>query len=241
MNPLSLKEAEKLFTSILKNKKDKLKVEVVVCAPFLYLEKLKKISKKIPIGSQNIFYEKEGAYTGEISAEMIYNLGAKYTILGHSERRMQGESNNDVNKKIKVALSNSLVPIVCIGEKERDENHEYLNFIKTQVEEGFSNIQKSSMTKVVIAYEPIWAIGKTAVREANPEEFREMKIFIRKILTDKFGKDVAENIRIIYGGSVNPKNALDFLKEGQADGFLVGRDSLNAEKFVNIINIAEKN
>lgn len=241
MNPLSLKEAEKLFTSILKIKKDKFKADVVICAPFIYLEKLKKINKKISIGSQNIFYEKEGAYTGEVSAEMVYNIGSRYTIIGHSERRAQGEKNSDVNKKIKAALSNSLIPIVCIGEKERDENHEYLNFIKTQVEEGFLNIQKSSMTKVVVAYEPIWAIGKTAVREANSEEFREMKIFIRKILTDKFGKDVAENIKILYGGSVNTKNAEDFLKEGQADGFLVGRDSLNAEKFAEIISIAEKN
>ena len=240
MNPLSLKEAEKLFTGILKIKKEKLKTDVVACPPFIYLEKLSKISKKISLGAQDVFYEKEGAYTGEISGEMLYNLGARYTIIGHSERRKMGEENIDVNKKIKSALAFGLTPIVCVGERVRDENHEYLSLIKAQVEEGFAGIVKTSVPKIIIAYEPVWAIGKNAVREATAEEFREMKIFIRKILTDKFGKTVAESIRTIYGGSANPKNANDFLVNGQADGFLGGRDSLTPEKFVEIINITEK-
>lgn len=243
MNPLSLKQAENLFRSILKAIPYKLKANVVICPPALYLEKLKKFSKRIALGAQNAFYEENGAYTGEISAEMLYNIGAKYVILGHSERRNPptggGENNLDINKKIKASLVAGLVPIVCIGEKERDKSHEYLNFIKKQVEECLKGVAKNSISKIIVAYEPIWAIGKGAVREASPEEFREMKIFIRKILSDKFGIKSIGKTRVIYGGSVNPQNALDFLKDGKADGFLVGRDSLDAKKFREIIKICE--
>lgn len=239
MNPSTKKEATKLFSEIGKSILKIKKTQVVVCSPFLYLEQLKKLSKKVGLGAQNLFWEESGAFTGEISGDMLYEIGARYVILGHSERRAMGETNIDINKKIKSAIFTGLTPVLCIGEKERDENHDYLNFIKTQIEECFSGIVKSSVSKVIIAYEPIWAIGKSATREATGEEAREISIFIRKVLSDKFGISVATDIKIIYGGSVNSKNALGFLVEGQADGFLVGRDSLNAKKFFDIINIAE--
>ncbi|MBU0611902.1 triose-phosphate isomerase, partial [Patescibacteria group bacterium] len=122
---------------------------------------------------------------------------------------------------------------------ERDESHEYLNFIKTQIEECLKGIVKSFLPKIIIAYEPVWAIGRNAVREATPKEFLEISIFIRKILSDKFGAKAIGKTMVIYGGSVNPKNTADFLKEGETDGFLVGRDSLDPEKFGEIINITE--
>ncbi len=237
MNPLTLKEAEKVFSGIVKNLKVK-KTEVVICPPFLCLEKLGKISKKVSLGAQNAFTEDSGAYTGEVSVKMLANIGVKYVILGHSERRVMGENNEVINKKVKASLSAGLIPIVCIGEKERDENHEYLNFVREQIEQGFTGISKNLISNIIIAYEPVWAIGKNAKREASPAEFREMSIFIRKILSDKFGAKSIEKTRIIYGGSAHPENVTGFLVEG-ADGFLAGRDSLDPKKFLEIINITE--
>ena len=243
MNPSSLRRAEDLFKSVLKVMPHKIKTDVVICPPFVYLPSVAKALagkeklKKIALGAQNVSWQENGAYTGEISAEMLKDAGVKYVILGHSERRANGENNNDINKKIKMALSFNLMPILCIGEKERDENHEYLNFIKKQIEECLSGIFKDSVSKIIIAYEPVWAIGKSAKREASPQEFDEMRIFIKKVLSDKFGAKTIEKLKIIYGGSVNSKNAEEFLKNGQTDGFLVGRDSLDAKKFAEIIKI----
>ncbi len=240
MNPASLKDAEKLFSSVAKAVSYVKKTEIVACPPFLYLEKLSKIrTKKIKLGAQNVFYEEKGAYTGEISPAMLENAGVKYVILGHSERRALGETNALINKKIKASLSAGLVPILCVGEDTRDESHAYFNIVKTQLEECLDGIKKVLIAKVIIAYEPVWAISSTPNRkDATPADSLEMVIFIRKILSDKFGPD-AGRIRIIYGGSVNEKDAADFLKNGEVDGLLAGKASLDAKKFTTIINICE--
>jgi triosephosphate isomerase len=241
MNPVSEKLAEKLFKDTNKVVSKLKNTDVIVCSPDIYLFKLKKFAKKIKLGAQNCFYEESGAYTGEISAEMLYDLSAKYVILGHSERREYfSETNEKINKKIKSALFAGLIPIVCIGEKERDENNEYLNFVKEQIEVAFKNILKNSVSKIIVAYEPVWAIGKNAVREATPEEFLEISIFIKKVLSDKFGMQAVNKLKIIYGGSVGTKNVEDFIKIGHADGFLIGRASLDPVKFGEIIKITEK-
>jgi triosephosphate isomerase len=239
MNPLTLKEAEKLFKNMAENVSAVKKTEIVVCPPFLYLEKLKKISKKIFLGAQNTFWEEAGAFTGEISAEMLYNVGARYVILGHSERRALGENNNDINKKIKSSLLAGLRPVLCVGENVRDASHGYFSLVKRQLEECLLGVPKNSISKIIIAYEPIWAISSTPHRQdATPDDSREMAIFIRKILSDKFGPE-AGKMRIIYGGSVNEKDAEDFLKNGGLDGLLPGRASLDAKKFVEIVKICE--
>src|ERR1035437_8289233 len=226
MNPRSLKEAEKLFTDVAKNISDVKNTEIVICPPYLYLEKLNKISKKIILGAQDVFPGDVGAFTGEISAEMLYNIGARYVILGHSERRALGENNNDVNKKIKSALGAGLRPILCVGENTRDANHSYFNLVKTQIEECLAGISKNSINKIIVAYEPVWAISSTIDRkDATADDSREMAIFIRKILFDKFGNE-ASKVRVIYGGSVNEKDAEEFLKNGGVDGLLPGRASL---------------
>ncbi len=243
MNPASGKEAETLFTDVENGLTLLKKTEVIICVPFLYLNILKSANrqtKKIILGAQNVFYEEKGAFTGEISPLMLDNLGIKYVILGHSERRALGETNLDINKKIKSALSFGLIPIVCVGDKERDENHEYFNFVKIQVEECLNGVKKDLLGKIIIAYEPVWALSTTEGRkDATPVDSREMVIFIRKILTDKFGVNT-KLPRIIYGGSVNEKNALEFLTNGGVEGVLVGGASLNPEKFLEIISIAEK-
>jgi len=238
MNPASLKEAEIIFTTI--NKKSVFKkIEVVICPPFLYLNSLKKISKKIILGAQNAFWQEEGAYTGEVSAEMLLNIGVKYVIIGHSERRKLGETNLDVNKKIKIVLSFGLRPIVCVGETERDENHGYFNIVKNQIEECLNGVNKENIQKIIIAYEPVWALSTTANRrDATSADAREMSLFIKKILSVKFGIKT-KLPRIIYGGSVNDKNCEDFLKNGGVDGALPGAASLSPDKFLEIIRVAE--
>ena len=239
MNPLSLKEAERLYKGIAKGVSAVRKTDVVLCAPFLYLEKLKKISKKIGLGAENAFPGDVGAFTGEISAEMLYEIGARYVILGHSERRGMGESNEEINKKIKSALTSGLSPILCVGEKERDTDHNYFNFIKDEIEICLDGISKNYLSKILVAYEPIWAISTTANhRDATADDAREMSIFIRKVLFDKFGKESTAT-RVLYGGSVNEKSAQNFLNDDTIEGLLIGHASLDAKKFLEIIKICE--
>ncbi|MFA6177810.1 MAG: triose-phosphate isomerase [Candidatus Paceibacterota bacterium] len=248
MNPLTSKEAEKLFFDVVKGiseiKKTVKKTEVVICPPSIYLEKLKKIrTSKILLGAQNAFSGDVGAFTGEVSGEMLYEIGVRYVILGHSERRnpsaIGGETNEMINKKIKSSLVAGLYPILCVGENTRDLSHGYFNLVKTQIEECLAGISKNSISKIIIAYEPVWALSSTIDRkDATALDSREMAIFIRKILSDKFGRE-AGSTRIIYGGSANEKDAEDFLKNGGVDGLLAGRASLNAKKFVEIVKICE--
>ena len=242
MNPPTLKEAEMLFFNVRQGTSSIKKTEIVICPPFLYLEKLKSASrrnKKISLGAQDAFWEGGGAFTGEISGEMIYNLGTKYVILGHSERRALGETDMMVNKKIKASLAAGLTPILCVGEAARDESHSYFNLVKIQLEECLHGIKKDLISKVILAYEPVWAISSTPNRhDATSGDCREMAIFLRKILSDKFGSD-ASKMSIIYGGSVNEKDAFEFLKNGGIDGLLAGKASLDAKKFTEIIKICE--
>ncbi|MEK9181929.1 MAG: triose-phosphate isomerase [Patescibacteria group bacterium] len=240
MNPGTMKDAEQLFKKIVKSVNRTKKTEIIICAPFIYLDELNKIqTSKVKLGAQDAFWDEAGPYTGEISSDMLYNLGVRYVILGHSERRSLGETNTLVNKKIKGALASGLVPILCVGENTRDASHAYFNMVKEQVVECLQGISKNSISKVIIAYEPVWALSSTLPRkDATALDAQEMAIFIRKILSDKFGSE-AGRIRIIYGGSANEKDAGDFLKNGGIDGLLPGRASLDALKFVEIINIAE--
>jgi triosephosphate isomerase len=240
MNPLTMKEAEKIFNDIAKNVSRVKNTDIVVCPPALYLEKLSKIrTSKIRLGAQDAFMGDVGAFTGEVSAEMLYEMGARYVILGHSERRALGETNSEVNKKIKSALASGLRPVVCVGETVRDENHGYFSLVKTELEECLAGVSKNSISKIIVAYEPVWAISTTVNRkDATSDDSREMAIFIRKILSDKFGPDSGK-VKIIYGGSVNEKDAEDFLRDGGVEGLLVGRASLDAKKFVKIVDICE--
>ncbi len=241
MNPQSIKEVETIFTNVSKSIKNIKNTDIVICPPFPFLFLKAKIKNKfIKLGSQDVFYEKDGSYTGEVSTSMLNNFGVEYILIGHSERRSQGEGNEIINKKIITTLKAKMFPIFCIGEKERDNNGFYLSFIKQQIIEGLSNITKIQVKNIVIAYEPIWAIGANATREATSLEFIETRIYIKKIIADLYDIKTANEIKIIYGGSVNPLNARIFLEEGNADGLLVGRDSLNPKKFCSIINLASK-
>jgi len=239
MHPLTDKEAEKLFVNLNKLTSRNKNAQIVICPPFIYLERLKRLSRKIILGAQDALGGDVGPFTGEVSSQMLYEMGVRYVIIGHSERRALGESNSFINKKIKGALSAGLRPILCVGEEARDESHSYFNFVKTELEECLAGISKNSLPKIVIAYEPIWAISSTQDRrDATAHDSLEMAIFIRKVLSDKFGS-VAADTRIIYGGSVNEKDAESFLGGGGVDGLLVGKASLDTKKFVEIVKISE--
>lgn len=241
MNPATVKETEKLFIGVNKFVSKIKKTEVVVCPPFIYLERMKKLSKKIILGGQDAFYGDIGAFTGEVSGEMLYNLGVRYVILGHSERRALGEDNVLINKKVKDVLNIGLTPILCVGENNRDDNYEYFNLIKMQVTECLKGVNKNSFSKIIIAYEPIWSISSTINRrDATANDSSEMAIYIRKVLSDISTPEIANKTRIIYGGSVNERDAGEFLQNGGVDGVLVGKASLSVEKFIKIIQVAEK-
>ena len=239
MNPQTQKEADKIFSGILLSVKNIKNTSVVVCPPSIFIGNLKK-NNKILIGAQNVSGFSDGAYTGELSAKMLKDKNVSSVIVGHSESRATGETNELINQKINLLLKNKLQVVLCIGEKERDHNGFYLSFVKKQLHECLDDVSKSQIKNIVIAYEPIWAIGADASRQADVSEFVEMNIFIKKIIGDMYDVKTAHDICILYGGSVHPENAESFLLEGGAAGLLVGRDILNVKKFSKILSCAEK-
>lgn len=239
MNPATNKEAQTLFSLIKKNTSEIKDKKIIICPPFPFLSLYEK-SKKLLLGAQNVSSQEKGSYTGDVSPSMLSSLGVSYVIVGHGEVRAKGEDDSLINKKIKNLLKNKLIPILCVGEKSRDEEGDYLSFLENQIRGSLVGLTKAQAEKIILAYEPLWAIGKEAEREANKEEFVEVKIFIKKILADLFGQEISSSIPVLYGGSVNQNNAKYYAVEGEADGLLIGRDSLDPEKFKNIINSLDK-
>lgn len=242
MNPWKMDDARKIFDGVKKEAGKLAHVQTVVCPPFVFLSDLsKRVSgHRCVLGAQDVFSEMEGAYTGEVSPLMLASFGVKYVIIGHSERRALGETDEMINKKVLATLKMGHIAVLCVGEKERDETGEYFPFIKNQIEAALSKVPKRLLSNIVIAYEPVWAIGKNATGVILPSDLLEMNIFIRKTVSDLFGRASAQAISLLYGGSVDEKNAEVFLKEGEANGLLVGRASLDAGKFITILKIAEK-
>lgn len=240
MHPLTYKEGEKLFKDVVKGLPKIRNTEVLVAVPLIYIEKLRSISKKVSLTAQNAFYGDVGAFTGEVSGAMLSALGVKYVIIGHSERRALGEDNSIINKKLKSVLAEGVVPILCVGEEERDESHNYFELVRTQVKECLSGINKNLIPKIIIAYEPVWALSSTPNRrDATAEDSNEMAIFIRKTISDMTNPAIASGVRILYGGSVNERDAEYFLTDGGVDGVMPGKASLTAKKFIAIVTIAE--
>jgi triosephosphate isomerase len=215
-------------------------VEIAVCPPSIYVQQVAALLKdtNIGVGAQNVYHKDKGAFTGEISVGMLIDAGVKYVILGHSERRhILHEKNEDVNLKILAALSSSLIPIVCVGEllEEREAEATY-KVVGEQIEGSFANVSAEDMKKCVIAYEPVWAIGTGKV--ATPDQAEEVHVFIRNLIEKKYGKDIADSVRIQYGGSVNDENAKEILAKPNVDGALVGGASLKVTQFVKIVKSA---
>jgi triosephosphate isomerase len=213
-------------------------VDVLICPPFtsIYavIDELKNSS--IKVGAQNMHFENKGAFTGEVSPSMLKSMGVEYVIIGHSERRQHfGETDQIINKKIKAALVNGLKPILCVGESlEQREMDIQEETVKNQLLIDLNGINKNDALNIVVAYEPIWAIGTG--RTATNEQANEMSSFIRKILGEIFTKEYADNIIIQYGGSVKASNMSDIMSQSDIDGALVGGASLNANEFIKVIN-----
>jgi len=232
----SLKDAEQYGQELLPLLADHSGVEVVVCPPFTSLTVMSRIfaGSKIKLGAQNLFWEMKGAYTGEISPAMLVDAGCTYVILGHSERRqIMGENDTIINRKVRAALDAELIPILCVGETLQErENNRAREVVKEQLTRDLKNITFAPQG-LVIAYEPVWAIG-TGVN-ASSDDAQEMIGFIRSYLAKIYDRELANSVRILYGGSVNEENIAEFMGEVDVDGALVGGASLQPNSFAGIV------
>ena len=239
-----LQEGAALAANINKNVKNEVKNQdtgVIIAPPFTHLGLVSQLidTDRICLAAQNCASEPKGAYTGEVSAKMLSSLGVKAVILGHSERRAYfGENNETLNKKVQLVIENGMRPIFCCGEKlEERENNTHFEVVKEQIENVVFKLSKEDFEKVIIAYEPVWAIGTG--KTASAEQAQEIHEYIRKLITDKYGKETAENTTILYGGSCKPSNAKELFSKPDVDGGLIGGASLNADDFTAIINSFE--
>jgi triosephosphate isomerase len=235
-------EAEALVKELLAVGSRDLKTEILLCPPYTALSKVVELVKgtRLKVGAQNLFWELEGAYTGEISAPMIKSTGATHVIVGHSERRkIFHEHDLIINRKLRIALKEELIPILCVGETlEERETGLTKEVVGNQIEIAFRKIGKHHAKNVIIAYEPVWAIGTG--KTATPEQAQEVHAFIRDLITTLYDQSLANEMYILYGGSVKPGNAYDLMKQKDIDGALVGGACLKSDSFISIIEAAER-
>lgn len=238
----NISEAIELANGLKRELHNMVDLDIVLHPPFTALSEVSEVivNSNIQLGAQDVYWQEQGAFTGEISALMLKDAGCKFVIIGHSERRQYfSETNQTVNKKIKAAIKTGLVPIVCVGEtlKQREES-QTLQVIKQQVEQCFTDISVESIKNLVIAYEPIWAIGTG--KNATAAQAEEVQKYIRSLLTKLYDGKTAENIRIQYGGSVKPENIQELIQQPNIDGALVGGASLKIDVFGQIVKICAK-
>ena len=233
----TIKEAVEFVNGLKRSLSDVESVDIAVCPPFTAISDLREIlmDSNIKLGAQNLYWKKEGAYTGEVSAIILKEAGCEFVIIGHSERRKYfNETNEDVNKKIKAALSAGLTPIVCVGETlEEREQAKTFDVVKGHVTGALAGLSNNDVLKLVIAYEPVWAIGTG--KTATPEQAQEVQAYIRKLLNELYSEETAQSIRIQYGGSVKPENIKELMNQPDIDGALVGGASLKLDSFVEIV------
>ena len=236
LNPIGFSEAKNLLTELKKKLKKVNNTTIVVAPPFLFISDFSKSLKsgEIKLGAQDVFYEEIGPFTGEISVGQLVGFGVSHIIVGHSERRALGETDEQVNKKIQAIIKRRITPIVCIGEKNRDEQGAFFNDIEAQIKGLAKGLLAKDIVKVVIAYEPIWAIGTG--KTATVEDVKEMQLFIVSTLTKLYDRKTAEKVTLLYGGSVKASIAKELYEQGGMSGFLVGGASLNANEFSGIVN-----
>ena len=230
-------EADELVAELMAASADMMEAEVVVIPPFTALSRVKKTLGESPIqlGAQNMYWEDQGAFTGEISPPMLVEAGCQYVVIGHSERRQFfGETNETVNQKIKAALDHGLLPILCIGESlEERKKGETMTKVALQLSEGLEGLTPEQFSRVIVAYEPIWAIGTGLT--ATPEQAQEVHAFIREKLTENYGNAACSCAIILYGGSVKPANTFSLLKKKDINGALVGGAALKSDSFIEIV------
>jgi triosephosphate isomerase len=230
MNPPTWREAKKLFETTRKASERLNGISLIVAPPALYLRELAAGYKgrKIGFAGQSAHFEAAGSFTGEISMPELRDAKASYVLIGHAERRAMGETDAEIRLKVTAALQSKLTPILCIGEKARNNSGEHFTYVASQLTEALADVPATKLATVLIAYEPVWAIG--AERPMDARSMHEMAIFIRKKLVERFGIQ-AMKIKILYGGSIDQGNAADMLREGDVNGLLIGRASTDAPQF----------
>jgi triosephosphate isomerase (TIM) len=228
--PGSLPEAASLLKELSKKKALYKKANLFIAPPYTYFgEAAKSVKGYASLASQDLFPIEKGSYTGHISPEILKSFGVKLAILGHSERRSLGESSAQVSDKARASLKAGIIPLVCVGEEVRDSEGEHFEFLRDQVKSSLAGLKKSDAEKLVLAYEPVWAIGEKAKGAIDPADLSLTIIFIRKVLTEIFGRAAAEKVLVLYGGSVDPENAKMLMKGSGVRGFLIGRSSLSGK------------
>ncbi len=231
------KDTEKKITLLCKKlNKDKSKVDLIIAPTFLHLSRLKSFFKKtVTLSAQDVSVFENGSHTGEVTSDSIKDVGIEYVIIGHSERREQGDTQERVVEKVQNAIKNDLKVVLCIGEKDRDEGVKYLKVIENQIVSVFNTVDKKKHENIIIAYEPVWAINNKNNLSIDAHSLHSMVIYIRKILLEKYGEVISKNINILYGGSITAENAQDILWNGEVQGLLIGRASWEVESLVKII------
>jgi len=238
MKPASFREAKRLFDATKKVAEKCPAISLIVAPPALYLRDLASgyRGKRISFAIQNAHAEASGAYTGEISLAQARDAGASYVLVGHSERRAMGETDEDTQKKVSAALKAKMTPILCVGESLRAQGGEHFNIVAEQLRVGLRDVPPEKITKVILAYEPVWAIGGETTM--SPRDMHTMAIFIRKTIVGIYG-DVGHKVKILYGASVGEKNASAMVREAHVHGFIVGHVSTDAERFAALLKVIQ--
>lgn len=239
MRPVHLDEAKRTFGAIKRTAAKLSGTHVVICPSFVYIDALraKRGPSVVSIGAQDAYFEQEGSFTGEVSPTMLKDMGVTHVILGHSEKRAMGETDETIAKKVQAVLDAGMHPILCVGENERDAQALYLETLKTQIRGSLAKIPRRFADQLIVAYEPVWAVG--AKEPMDPATIQEMSLFVKKTISDMYGHDNGIATPILYGGAVNFRNAGDIIARGGVDGLLVGRESVNAPGFTELLKAVD--
>lgn len=240
MNPNTLKEAKHIANKIRKVSLSLTKVDTVICPPFIYTLACSTNNRppNFYIGAQSVSRYEGGPHTGEVSAYMLKDAGVEYVVVGHSEGRDRGETDSHISEKIRLVLEAGMKPVVCLGEKSRDsESGSHFDFLKEQIKNTFNDVLKKYVSDIILVYEPVWAVG--ASEPMMSEQIYEMVLFVKKVFSDIFDPRSALKTKVLYGGSVNFKNASDIIITGKVDGLLVGRESVNVTGFSELLRMVE--
>jgi len=238
MNPRSGEQAKEIMAELNAKSKNLGDNRLVICPPFIFLNEVSNLiisSKKILLGAQDVFIGEGVSHTGEVGTQLLKKAGVKYILVGHSERRAILDSDKVVKEKMIGALKEGFKVILCVGEKERNEHGDHYHEIKKQIEDAIVKLPKKLIKNLIIAYEPVWAIGRGESEAIKPDQLHEINIFIKRLVSDILGPKEVDKIKILYGGSVTKNNAKEIIGGGNVDGLLVGRESLKVENFVELI------